>query len=64
MNTTTHIEYVYDGTIWINPLSRAVHTGTQLANTISDFDSQVITNRLDEMAAPTAAVDMNGQQIT
>lgn len=45
-------------------LSRANHTGTQLASTISNFDTQVRTSRLDQMAAPTAAVSMNSQQIT
>ena len=36
----------------------AVHTH------ISDFDTGVRQNRLDQMAAPTAAVSMNSQQIT
>lgn len=31
---------------------------------ISDFDTQVRTSRLDQMAAPTAAVSMNSQKIT
>lgn len=31
---------------------------------ISDFDTQVRTNRLDQMAAPTGTVDMNGQTLT
>lgn len=43
---------------------RSTHTGTQLAGTISDFDTQVRTNRLDQMAAPTAAVALNAQKIT
>ena len=47
-----------------DPLARANHTGTQLAATISDFNTAVRTNRLDQMAAPTAAVAMNSQQIT
>lgn len=47
-----------------NPLARANHTGTQLASTISDFDTQVRTSRLDQMAAPTAAVSLNSQRIT
>lgn len=47
-----------------DPLARANHTGTQLANTISNFDTQVRASRLDQMAAPTAAVSMNGQKIT
>lgn len=45
-------------------LSRANHTGTQLAATISDFDTQVRTNRLDQLAAPTAPVSMGTQRIT
>lgn len=43
--------------------SRANHTGTQLANTISDFDAQVRTSRLDQMAAPTAPVSANNQRV-
>lgn len=50
-----------------------VTSGTTLAATdiptltaakISDFDTQVRTNRLDQMAAPTAAVSLNSQKIT
>jgi hypothetical protein len=44
--------------------ARANHSGTQLAATISDFDTQVRTSRLDQMAAPTAAVSLNSQKIT
>jgi len=47
-----------------DPLARANHTGTQTASTISDFDTQVRTSRLDQMAAPTAAVSANSQRIT
>ena len=47
-----------------DPLARANHTGTQTASTISDFNTAVRTNRLDQMAAPTAAVAMGSQQIT
>lgn len=47
-----------------DPLARANHTGTQTAATISNFDTQVRTNRLDQMAAPTASVGMNSQKIT
>lgn len=46
-----------------DPLNRANHTGTQLASTISNFDTQVRTSRLDQMAAPTATVDLNGQRL-
>lgn len=45
-------------------ISRANHTGTQLASTISNFDTQVRTSRLDQMAAPTASVAMNSQKLT
>ena len=37
---------------------------TLTANKISDFDTQVRTNRLDQMAVPTAAVSLNSQKIT
>jgi hypothetical protein len=48
---------------WINPRARGDHTGTQTASTISDFDTQVRTSRLDQMAVPTASVNMNSQKI-
>lgn len=38
--------------------------GTILAAAVSDFDTQVRTSRLDQMAAPTAAVSLNNQNIT
>lgn len=44
--------------------SRANHTGTQLAATISDFDTQVRTSRLDQMTAPTGALNLNSQNIS
>ena len=47
-----------------DPLARANHTGTQLAATVSDFDTQVRTSRLDQMAVPTASVALNAQKIT
>jgi hypothetical protein len=47
-----------------DPYARANHTGTQAASTISDFDTQVRTSRLDQMAAPTAAVSLNSQKVT
>lgn len=46
-----------------NAKSRANHTGTQLSTTISDFDTQVRTSRLDQLAAPTGSVGMNSQQL-
>lgn len=47
-----------------DPLARANHTGTQATSTITGFDTQVRLSRLDQMAAPTASVSLNGQKIT
>jgi hypothetical protein len=60
---------IADGTITAakmvtNPYARANHTGTQAASTISDFDTQVRTSRLDQMAAPTGSVSVNSQKVT
>ena len=52
------------GKLATDPLARANHTGTQTASTISNFDTQVRTSRLDQMAAPTSAVSANSQNIT
>jgi hypothetical protein len=41
-------------------LDRTNHTGTQSASTISDFDTQVRTNRLDQMAPPALIQDLVG----
>lgn len=46
-----------------DPLARANHTGTQTASTISDFDTQVRTSRLDQLAAPIAAISMGSQKV-
>ncbi len=45
-------------------ISRQNHQGTQEASTISNFDSQVRTNRLDQMSAPNNPVYLNNQQMT
>ena len=60
---------IADGTITAakmvsDPYARANHTGTQTASTISNFDTQVRTSRLDQMAAPVGAVDVASQKIT
>ena len=60
---------IADGTITAakmvsDPYARANHTGTQTASTISDFNTAVRTNRLDQMATPTASVAMGSQKIT
>ena len=47
-----------------DPLARANHTGSQTASTISDFDTQVRTSKVTDLAAPTASFSMNSQKIT
>ena len=47
-----------------DPLARANHTGTQAASTISDFDTQVRTSKVTDLAAPTGSFSMNSQKIT
>lgn len=46
-----------------DPLARANHTGTQAASTISDFDTQVRTSKVTDLAAPTGSFSMNSQKI-
>lgn len=48
----------------VDPSARANHTGSQLASTISNFDTQVRTSRLDQMAAPAADVAMGTYKFT
>jgi hypothetical protein len=60
---------IADGTITAaklvtDPYARANHTGTQTASTVSDFNTAVRTNRLDQMAAPTGSVALNAQKLT
>jgi len=47
-----------------NDRSRANHTGTQTASTISDFDTQVRTTRPEQLAAPTGPFSLNSQRVT
>jgi len=47
-----------------DPLARANHTGTQTASTVSDFDTQVRTSKVTDLAAPTTSFSMNSQKIT
>jgi hypothetical protein len=61
-DTTNSLLKWSSGGSWKDPLARANHTGTQTASTISDFNTAVRTNRLDQMAAPTAALDHGGQR--
>lgn len=61
-DTVNHVIKFWNTSAWKNPLDRADHTGTQTAATISDLASAVKGYRLDEFAAPTAAVSLNGQR--
>lgn len=63
-NTTSNRLMVWDGTAAVDFLARAGHTGTQLASTISDLDTAVRTNRLDQLTAPAGPVAFGGQKIT
>lgn len=47
-----------------NDRSRANHTGTQLAATISDFNTAVRLNRIDQLAAAGADVNLNTHKLT
>ena len=48
----------------VDPIARANHTGTQTASTISDFDTQVRTSKVTDLASPTGSFSMNSQKIT
>lgn len=48
----------------VDPLARANHTGTQLAATVSDFDTAVRLSRLDQLAAAGANVSFGGYKAT
>ena len=63
-NTTTGKMMWRGNAANIDPTARANHTGTQTAATISDFSASVQAIRLDQHAAPTAAVAMNNQRLT
>lgn len=45
-------------------LDRGNHTGTQLASTVSDFDTQVRKSTLNQMTAPTADLSVNTHKLT
>jgi hypothetical protein len=63
-STTGNWTGTFDGQEGTYYLARANHTGTQTASTISDFDTQVRTSRLDQMAVPSASISLNSQLIT
>jgi hypothetical protein len=55
---------VIDGSGKLAVSLSASHIPTLTSAKISDFDTQVRTSRLDQMAAPTASVSLNSQKIT
>lgn len=58
-----HLKY-QNASVAVDPHDRSTHTGSQTASTISDFNTAVRTNRLDQLANPTASVAMNSQKFT
>ncbi|MBK8246292.1 MAG: hypothetical protein IPK85_02615 [Gemmatimonadetes bacterium] len=63
-NMTTDRPKVWNGTTAIDLLDIANQVGNLTASRISDFDTQVRTSRLDQMATPTADVALGGRKIT
>jgi phage-related tail fiber protein len=63
-NTTTHKFKFWNGTAVIDFTDLANSTGNLTASRISDFDTQVRTSRLDQMATPTSDVGLGGRKIT
>ena len=55
-------KFTNDGATFIDPLARANHTGTQLANTISDFNTAVGLIRISALTAANAPVDFGNQR--
>lgn len=62
--TKAKITYDADGLVTAGADLTATDIPTLTASKISDFHTRVQTNRLDQMAAPTAAVSMGSQKIT
>ena len=62
--TYTKITVDAKGRATVGATLAATDVATLTAAKISDFDTQVRTSRLDQMAAPTAPVVLNGQKIT
>ncbi|MFE2539045.1 hypothetical protein [Actinacidiphila glaucinigra] len=63
-DTAAHVVKFWNASAWKNPLDRADHTGTQTASSISDLAATVQGYRLNQFAAPNAAVSFNGQRAT
>jgi phage-related tail fiber protein len=62
--TYTKVTTDAKGRVTAGATLEATDIPTLTAAKISDFDTQVRTNRLDQMAAPTASVSLNSQKIT
>jgi hypothetical protein len=62
----THTKVTVDakGRVTVGANLEATDIPTLTSAKISDFDTQVRTSRLDQMAAPTASVSANSQKIT
>ena len=63
-NSTGKTVKFWNGSAAIDLLARANATGTQLAATISDFNTAVRTNTLNQMAAPTADLSIGTHKLT
>jgi hypothetical protein len=63
-SATANYTLVWNGSAWVNGLSRAFHTGTQLASTISNLAATVQAYSLSSFAAPTANIPMGGFTLT
>lgn len=62
--TFTKVTINANGYVTFGTTLSASDIPTLTASKISDFDTQVRTSRLDQMAAPTASVNFNNQKIT
>lgn len=63
-DTVANFQLTWNGSAWINPLSRSAHTGTQASATISDLAATVQSYPLSAFAAPAANVGMAGYKLT
>lgn len=63
-DTANHVVKFWNASVWKDPLSRSDHTGTQPASTISDLATVVQGYKLNQFAAPDAAVSLGGQRAT
>ncbi|MFE9742957.1 hypothetical protein [Streptomyces sp. NPDC006477] len=56
------MKWTQDGSTFLDPLARANHTGTQLANTISDFTAAVQAISISSLSAAIAPVNFGNQR--